>query len=153
LCPPVGFAREAAHATGGSPALTATQRNPLVRSLLANPPNVHDGIASGVWSTQRYCYELIGSVVGPGSRTLETGLGISTALFASIGTTHICVVPRQEEVDRLIAHCEERGIDHRKVTFLVAPADEVLPSLRVEGDLDLVLIDGSHGYRASVIDW
>lgn len=121
--------------------------------LLKDPPSVHEGIASGVWSTERSCYELIVSVAGPQSRTLETGLGISTALFASIGNTHTCVVPHQEEVDKLIAYCEEHGIDHRNVTFLVAPSDEVLPSLEVKDELDLVLIDGSHGYPVSVIDW
>ena len=80
-------------------------------------------------------------------------MGISAALFASIRTTRICVVPYKEEVDKLIAYCEECGIDHRNVSFFVAPSDEVFPSLRVEGKLDLVLIDGGHGFPTPTIDW
>ena len=57
--------------------------------LLKDPPSVHLNVASGVWWTERSCYEFIKSVVGPTSRTLETGLGVSTTLFASIGNPHM----------------------------------------------------------------
>ena len=129
----------------------------LVDRLLADPPAVHamDRTAApriGVWSTDRDCYEFLADRVTPGrTRSLETGSGISTVLLAGLGAAHTCVTPSQAEVDRLLAYCAAHQVATGGVTFAVGPSDAVLPTL--SGPLDVVLIDGCHGFPATVLDW
>ena len=124
----------------------------LVEECLQDPPQVHKGIATGVWATQRTCYDFILSKVTDGSTTLETGLGVSTVLFARLGCSHTCVVPAQVEIDNVTAYFDERGIEHENVRFVTGFSDEVLPRLKID-PVDLFLIDGAHGYPAPIIDW
>ena len=131
----------------------------LVARLMADPPRVHpvEGPTTpdermGLWGTERACYELIASRCRPGMRTLETGLGLSTALFAALGTRHTCIVPFAEEADRLFRYCAERGIPTDGVELVVGWSDELLPALKVEG-LQVFLIDGSHGFPHPTLDW
>lgn len=133
--------------------------HPLVERILADPPLVH-GVydasgaltGHGVLGTDVACYELIASCCSPGTRTLETGLGVSTALFAAIGTDHTCVTYAQDEVDRLLAWCSRCGVDAHRVTFHVGDSAAILPGVAPTG-LDLVLIDGGHGFPLPVLDW
>jgi predicted O-methyltransferase YrrM len=96
--------------------------------------------------------EFIDRVVQPGSRTLETGSGYSTILFAMKGAQHTCIVPNQPEIDRILAYCEQQSIDTSGLTFVAQPSERVLPTLET-GPLDLVLIDGSHSFPQVFIDW
>jgi len=96
--------------------------------------------------------EFIDRVVQPGSRTLETGSGYSTILFAMKGAQHTCIVPNQPEIDRILAYCEQQSIDTSNLTFQAKPSERVLPTLDT-GPLDLVLIDGSHSFPQVFIDW
>jgi hypothetical protein len=130
------------------------QRQQLVKTVLQDPPPVHGPAAgpTGVWGTSEDCYEFLAQYAEPGARTLETGCGISTALFAMWGTEHTCVVYGQSEADILREWAAARDVDLSRVTFAVGPSDEVLPRLEPT-ELDLVLIDGSHGFPFPVIDW
>jgi len=129
----------------------------LVDRILADPPGVHSMDFSeapeiGVWSTDRDCYEFIADrFAWAGARTLETGSGISTVLLAMLGTEHTVVTPSQAEVDRIVAYCAARDIPTEQITFAVGPSDTVLPAL--DGPLDMVLIDGCHGFPMTIIDW
>lgn len=132
--------------------MNAASRLEALESVLADPPSVHEFAPRGVWETESSAYRFMAEKCPPGSRTLETGLGISTLLFALWGTEHTCVVADQGEVDRLRAHAEPRGIDMGTVRFEVGRSDEVLPAL--DGPpLDLVLVDGSHAFPLAIIDW
>ena len=126
-----------------------------IDTVLADPPRVHamHGAESGVWGTSRDCYAYLASVVTPGARTLETGCGISTALFLLWGAEHTCVVFHQGEADVLLAWARERAIDTSSLRFEVGPSEHVLPRLTGEGELDVVLVDGAHGFPAAIIDW
>jgi predicted O-methyltransferase YrrM len=105
-----------------------------------------------VWSTERACYELIASRCPPGARTLETGLGVSTALFLSLGARHTCVVPSDDEVEALRRYCEDRDISTHGLRVELGRSEDVLPRLETE-PLDVVLIDGAHGFPTPMIDW
>lgn len=130
-----------------------------LRSILADPPVVHPMDASddptmGVWSTDEACYELIAQHCPPGTRTLETGSGLSTVLFAALGADHICCTAGQEEADRVLAHCASRGIPAEGLRFEVGSSHHTLPPLERAGEIrDLVLIDGSHAFPLPVVDW
>lgn len=85
-------------------------------------------------------------------RTLETGAGHSTVLFALLGARHICVVPQSDEVDRVKAFCHENEVPLDKVQSVLQKSEVALPTLET-GPLDLVLIDGNHAFPATFIDW
>jgi hypothetical protein len=131
---------------------TPEERRALIRRVLLDPPRVHSTAATGAWSTSESAYELMAAHCAPGSRTLETGLGVSTVLFAGWGTEHTCVVPDQAEVDRVRKYMSRLGISDQRVQFRVGSSDEALPTLNAS-DLDLVLIDGSHAFPLPIIDW
>lgn len=127
----------------------------VVGRVLADPPAVHPmGDALGVWSTDEACYRFIAERVGSGSRTLETGCGASTVLLAALGAEHVCVTPGPQEMDRLLDHGASRGISLDRVRFEIASSHEALPRLAAEGlELDLVLVDGGHGFPLPILDW
>ena len=122
-----------------------------VGQVLADPPQVHP-CASGAWSTDPACYEYMATLAGPGARTLETGLGVSTVLFALWGSQHTCVVYSEAEVAACRRHMESRGISAGRITFHIGPSERVLPNLALD-NLDLVFIDGCHGFPLAAIDW
>src|SRR5437588_12441642 len=131
-----------------------TFRERAVDRLFADPPTVHVELGNpegGVWRTDRDCYEFMAKACVPGARTLETGLGISTVLFLLLGTHHSCVTPFQCEVDRLLTYCRERRIATDQFQLILGFSNSVLPTL--EGELDLVFIDGGHGFPTPMIDW
>jgi glycosyltransferase involved in cell wall biosynthesis len=137
-------------------------RQAVVDRLLANPPVVHymsfedlkEGHLTGVWSTEESCYRFLAERCRPGSRTLETGSGMSTILFAAWGAEHRCITPGDEEARAVITYCQQEGISTESLTIDVAYSDAVLPRLDPNAPpLDIVFIDGSHGFPAPMIDW
>lgn len=126
-----------------------------LQGLLANPPVTHVSKDTGKplpWEIAAQVLEVIDASVGPGSRTLETGAGVSTALFAIKGSDHTCVVPWTSERDRLREWGTAAGVSFDRVSFECAPSEEVLP--RLDGEpLDFVLIDGGHGFPTPFIDF
>lgn len=84
-------------------------------------------------------------------RTLETGCGLSTIVFAASGTDHTSIAPFADERDRVTAWCESQGVDASGVTFVVDHSENVLPGL--DGTLNLVLVDGSHAFPQVFLDW
>jgi predicted O-methyltransferase YrrM len=133
-----------------------TDPTSIVARLHADPPRVHiiDGDAdAGVGlPTDAECYGFLASAVGPGLRTLETGLGLSTVVFAAAGAIHTCVTWSQDEVVRLQEYCARTGVSLDGTTFAVGLSEDVLPSLPPT-ELDLVFIDGGHGFPVPIVDW
>lgn len=130
-----------------------------VEKILAEPPAVHfsDPVyglepPGGVWRTDQSCYEFLAAQCHPGARTLETGLGISTALFTIWQCTHTSVVPWRIEANRLFEYLKEHGIETDTLTVAVGYSHEVLPLLDPQ-PLDLAFIDGGHGFPLAIIDW
>jgi predicted O-methyltransferase YrrM len=123
--------------------------------LYAAPPQVHDdgtGRVHGDWALSRESLGFIERVTRPGDRTLETGTGLSTALFALLGAEHTAITPDEAEVRRLVAYCARYSIPTNAVRFEIGCSQDVLPALAPR-ELDLVLIDGSHAFPVPFIDW
>ena len=90
--------------------------------------------------------------VRPGMSTLETGAGASTLAFAAGGGAHVAITPDPGEEERIRAQAARMEIDTARVRFEIGPSHEVLPRLD-PGPLDLVLIDGAHGFPYPILDW
>ncbi|MGH9187321.1 MAG: class I SAM-dependent methyltransferase [Acidimicrobiales bacterium] len=135
---------------------TVAERLAIVDRLLAEPPVVHpmdpsDEPVMGVWSSEPDCYRFIAERCPPGTRTLETGSGLSTALFAALEADHVCVTPGPQEAERLLRYCDDHGIAADRLTFMVESSHKALP--RLTDELDLILIDGSHAFPMPALDW
>jgi hypothetical protein len=123
----------------------------LTDELRASPPGLHgegDEYWGLAWTALRWVEENVTS----GMATLETGAGSSTIVFAAAGADHEAVTPDTAEEARIREECRRRGIDTSSVRFRIGASHEVLPALEPR-PLDLVLVDGAHGFPYPVLDW
>jgi predicted O-methyltransferase YrrM len=124
-------------------------------ALISDPPHLHGVTAQGEfhdWALGPRALTILSEAIQAGWRTLETGAGVSTVLFALKQTYHTCVVPSSEEIARIQAFCSQHGISTSRLEFVEAASEEALPRLDPE-PLDLVVIDGSHSFPSVFIDW
>jgi hypothetical protein len=123
---------------------------PLTAELRSQPPAFHgDGEYWGLdWGALAWLEENVQS----GMATLETGSGSSTIVFAARGAEHEAVTPDPAEEERIRGECERRGIATDRVNFRLGSSHLVLPELEPR-PLDLVLIDGAHGFPYPILDW
>ena len=123
--------------------------------LIADPPRLHNVNASGEaeqWGLDANALRIIDRILQPGMRTLETGGGVSTVLFAVNSTHHHCVAPDGSEAERITEFCARQGISTDRLNFIVDISEAALPRLDAS-EFDLVLIDGSHSFPSVFIDW
>lgn len=124
-----------------------------LKDLLNDPPKIHPFKGELIaWGLPLPTLEFLEASVKEGSRTLETGAGLSTILFALKGASHICITPFREEIERIQEYCDQHGISLQKVDFRVDLSTNVLPDLK-DIELDLALIDGCHGFPTPFLDW
>jgi hypothetical protein len=123
----------------------------LTDELRAAPPGLH-GAGDEYWGLAWAALRWLEENVTAGMATLETGAGSSTIVFAAAGAEHEAVTPDADEEARIRGACERLGVDSSSITFRVGPSHEVLPAL-LPRELDLVLIDGAHGFPYPILDW
>lgn len=124
--------------------------SPVTDSIRSAPPALHGGreFWGLAWSALTWLEENVTSSMA----TLETGAGASTIVFAAAGCDHEAITPDASEEARIRAACDARGIDSSRVAFRIGPSQEVLPTWQQRA-LDVVLIDGAHGFPYPVVDW
>ena len=123
----------------------------LAAQFKADPPSLHatGEVCGGLhWAA----LDWLERTVQPGWATLETGAGLSTLVLASRGAAHEAVTPSQDEADRIRAVAESLGIPLDGVRFRIASSHEELPRWEPR-PLDLVLLDGAHGFPYPILDW
>ena len=123
----------------------------LTDRLRRNPPGLHAG-GSEYWGLAWEALEWLERELRPGMATLETGSGASTLVFAAGGAEHETVTPEATEEVRFHAEAERHGVEAARVTFRIGFSHEVLPQLEPR-PLDLVLVDGAHGFPYPILDW
>ncbi len=125
-----------------------------VAELIRDPPRLHLDETGGVtsWRLADDVLDFLDQNVTSESRTLETGEGVSTILFALKGASHVCVSPNEYSVQRIKEFCAANGISTDRLQFTMTPSDIALPTLNGL-ELDLVLIDGGHGFPIPFLDW
>jgi hypothetical protein len=122
-----------------------------IDELLSADLRVHAGGTRNL-GINPYLARFLHDSVSPTHSTLETGVGLSTVIFAIRGSSHIAITPSEEEVNRIKEFCKKQNISMDKIRFIINYSDEVLPALDLS-PLDLVLIDGGHGFPVPYIDW
>lgn len=125
-----------------------------VRNLLANPPLLHNDYAGHPisWQLESDVLEFLSKNVKSTSKTLETGAGLSTLLFAVLESNHTCIVPDRKQIIRIKSYCKKNKISLRKVRFINEISEVALPKIK-DSKFDLVLIDGRHAFPTPFIDW
>ncbi len=122
-----------------------------LQDLLTDSPKLHGG-GTISWGLSYEVLSYINEHANETFRTLETGAGLSTILFALKGTEHTCILPDKDIIDRIAEYCAQKQISLQKVNFVLDISENALPRLELTA-LDLVLIDGRHGFPAPFIDW
>ena len=115
------------------------------------PPRIHGGGAE-CWGLEWKALDWLERELEAGFNTLETGAGTSTIVFAAAGTDHEAITPADSERERIIDECKRRQISPARVSFHIGSSHEVLANLPSR-PLDLVLIDGAHGFPYPLLDW
>jgi hypothetical protein len=126
-----------------------------ISRLLANPPKLHqhpDGGLIADWRIDDRTVMELHARVAAGMKTIETGAGLSTILFAAHGCDHTCIAPDPELLDRIRYYCDQAGVDYGRVDFITARSRDVIHQLP-EGQFDLALIDGCHGFPTAYVDF
>lgn len=83
--------------------------------------------------------------LAPLVRTAETGSGKTTLLFSSVSSRHT-VFAMDTGNRSMTAAMESDLLDPARVEFVEGPTQRTLPAYDFDGEYDIVLIDGPHGY-------
>lgn len=125
----------------------------ILELLVSEQPalNVYAGKTHN-WRMQKPILDWMAATIQGDWRTLETGAGYTTTLFAAAGCKHITISPSDAEHKRIAQWCESHGYSASNIQFIPEPSENVLPTLDT-GPLDLVLIDGAHAWPFPYLDW
>lgn len=123
---------------------------PLTDRLRAAPPGLHG--EQQYWGLAWAALAWLEQNARSGWATLETGAGASTVVLAAAGCDHETITPDPKELERIRALSGELGVDASRIRHLPGPSHEVLPSWDPR-PLDLVLLDGAHGFPYPILDW
>jgi len=115
------------------------------------PPKIHGG-GTITWGLGKDVLNYIFAHVDPRFKTLETGCGVSTIVFALKQTMHFVITPSADEMERTKRYCLEKRIPVQKLFFRIGKSEELLPNFE-QKDFDLMLIDGCHGFPVPFLDW
>lgn len=118
-----------------------------------------EDLARQLASAQLTCYGIeegvlrfIAENVGEESRTLETGAGCSTLVFALRGARHTAITPSETEIHLIQEYAGNNDIPLTTVRFVAQTSEQYLPRCQ-ETDLDLILLDGKHAFPWPMVDW
>jgi Methyltransferase domain len=125
-----------------------------LKTILLDPPKLHDdkGQLISDWRLDNTtCLEL-NSRLKAGLKTLETGAGLSTIIFAANGCQHTCITPVKAQADRIQDYCRSANIDTSNIQFVIAKSSDIIHQLP-RSEFDLILIDGCHGFPSIFVDF
>lgn len=131
----------------------------IVDLLVAERPSFHGGtgaVGAVNWQAGDGLLRWLAGEVPLGGRTLETGCGYSTALFAALSGHHTVISPFPDEHKRVQAWCAEHDLPYEHIQFVADRSDRFLPGA-LDGDelgeLDALFIDGDHAFPVPALDW
>jgi len=131
---------------------TEASGSPVSDEIRRSPPLAHGGGTAffGLeWSALRWLEQTVSADMN----TLETGCGASTIVFAAAGARHLTISPDPGEHERVLEYCARQGLSADGLRFIAQPSDAALMGSWEPEPLDLVLIDGAHGFPFPALDW
>jgi hypothetical protein len=125
----------------------------LISALATEPGLFHRGLNSEpLWrGITEGPLRALSANVSPGMRTLETGCGGTTVVFAARGARHTVVTPSTDEEARVRVLCGRYEVSLDSVDFRIGSSDTVLVDWAEP--LDAMLIDGAHRFPFPALDW
>jgi FkbM family methyltransferase len=92
---------------------------------------------------------------GRGVLTIETGCGASTVLFAHYADRHtvFCYDDRKDENSSVTFVTEFASFPHDRVEWIFGPTQRTIPTYSFKDHVDLVLIDGPHGFPFAELEY
>jgi predicted O-methyltransferase YrrM len=126
----------------------------VLAALAAEQPAFHhDGEREQVWSARPETLAYLAEVTRAGDRTVETGSGASTVVFAAAGAEHTAISPVAREHRAIERWCREHGVLTDRLTFVEGYAEEVLPGFYPATPIDVAFVDGKHSFPYPILDW
>ena len=123
----------------------------IFKDIIESPPKIHGG-GTITWGLGEDVLNFMFKYLNSGLKTLETGCGTSTLVFALKETTHFAITPSTDEMERVKQYCVEKSLPTERLSFRIGKSEDILPSLEIK-DFDLVLIDGCHAFPVPFLDW
>ncbi|MGI0081444.1 MAG: class I SAM-dependent methyltransferase, partial [Nitrososphaerales archaeon] len=125
----------------------------LFQEMVRERPKIHHG-GSGptCWRIKPQTAEFIYRNVNEKTKTLETGAGLSTLIFALKKCSHVAITPMKNEISAIEEYARSKSVSLEHVTFINEPSETYLPKAPFT-DLRLVLIDGQHAFPWPISDW
>ena len=126
-----------------------------IRSLRRQATGLHRTFTGApvTWEVLEEVVDFLLTELRPGMKTMETGVGLSSLVFAQKQTDHLAVTPDSREMTRILNTCARQGLSTDKLKFCLDRSETALPQLDEKRRFDLVLIDGGHGFPTPFIDW
>lgn len=113
---------------------------------------IHKG-GSVAWDASDVTLSYIQNHLTKEMHTCETGAGKTSLVFAKYGAQHTVVTPSQSEIANIKKLANDENIDLSNTRFITDFSQNALPNLNFEQPLDIVLIDGGHGFPIPQIDF
>jgi predicted O-methyltransferase YrrM len=123
----------------------------MFKDIMESPPKIHGG-GTITWSLGEDVLRFMFTYLKRGLKTLETGCGTSTLVFALKQTAHFVITPSTDEMERIKQYCDEKEMPTERLSFRIGKSEDVLPGFEIN-DFDLVLIDGCHAFPVPFLDW
>ena len=126
----------------------------IVNKLEKDHPLFHVDFSGNLitWHSNVNLLRFLEEHLKPEMHTIETGAGFSTVVFTFNKCSHICIVPSQDEVNRIKDYCRKVNISLDKVNFMVGQSPDHLPTI-YKVSCDLAFVDGAHRFPYPIVDW
>jgi len=140
-------------------AIPLHSRQDAIKTVLSEKPSLHDDPVRGVGhrrflSLSDRALSYLASLITDHSITLETGNGLTTLLFAILSQRHFSISPDKVVFERIreYLHNHRWSVPADDLILICAGSETVVPRESFPL-LDIVLIDGNHGFPLPFIDW
>ena len=100
----------------------------IVERLENDKPQFHWG-GTQSWNAAPETLREIQRSVHKNMRTLETGCGASTVIFAAQGARHTVISPSRDEHQRVVVYLQDININTSQLHFEAGFSDDILPNI------------------------
>jgi len=103
------------------------------------------------WSIGDETKNFLYQKVNKDTKSIETGIGYSTLIFAERGSNHTVCFPNPKVKDRIESYAQEADVSLKKINFVIGLSQFTLPNIKER--FNFALIDGEHMFPCPTIDF